>query len=65
MGGYGSGRKARPNYIYHQGTKMNHITNLTRSEVERIKLALSQLIDERDLDAAISLLECPHVASQA
>ena len=36
---------------------MNHITNLTRAEAEGIKLALAQLIDERDLDAAISLLE--------
>lgn len=36
---------------------MNHIANLTRAEAEGIKLALAQLIDERDLDVAISLLE--------
>lgn len=36
---------------------MNHITNLTYAEAEGLKLALAQLIDERDLDAAISLLE--------
>jgi hypothetical protein len=36
---------------------MSHITNLTRAEAEGIKLALAQLIDERNLEAAISLLE--------
>lgn len=36
---------------------MNHITNLTYAEAEGLKLALAQLIDERDLNAAISLLE--------
>jgi hypothetical protein len=36
---------------------MNYFTNINRAEAEGIKRALAQLIDERDLNAAISLLE--------
>ncbi|WP_170593063.1 hypothetical protein [Ruegeria arenilitoris] len=36
---------------------MNHVIKLTHAEAEGIKLALTQLIDERDLAAATSLLE--------
>lgn len=36
---------------------MTLITDLTETEVEGIKLALSHLIDEGDLEGAISILE--------
>ena len=36
---------------------MEHFTDLTHAEAENMKLALAQLIDERNLDAAISVLE--------
>lgn len=36
---------------------MNHITTLTHAEAEGLKRALAQLINERDLDAEISLLK--------
>ncbi|WP_170449180.1 hypothetical protein [Ruegeria arenilitoris] len=36
---------------------MSHLIKLTHAESEGLKLALAQLIDERDLFAAIALVE--------
>ncbi|WP_066702886.1 hypothetical protein [Celeribacter ethanolicus] len=36
---------------------MNHFSNITSAEAAGIKLALAQLIDERDLKGAVSMLE--------
>jgi hypothetical protein len=52
-------KKRRQNGLHNfiLETNMNHFTNLNRVEADGIKRAMIQLIDERDLQAAISLLE--------